>query len=207
MSLRSAQRPLGCRFTTVLSFLAWLSEGPCAGARGWCQGEPTVESAGVASLLRCCTWQAGDCCWVTCSEEEKSHMCSSPATSGADEPSEGKSVRIAATPAHVREAGWGACGFKDVSEERMACSALPLPLLCFSSKQKLLERLPGYQPWQERLYNCFLVPHPQVSEDSLAKKFLCSSQGSMGIPRAPGATAGEGPTGPSFRWLQLIGSA
>lgn len=59
--------PMGCRFVTVLSLFAWLSEGPCASAEGWSQGEsPEVQSAGVPWLLRCCTWQAGDCCWVTC---------------------------------------------------------------------------------------------------------------------------------------------
>lgn len=59
-------------------------------------------------------------------------MCSSPATRGVDEPSERNTVRIAAPPAHVREAGWGACGFKHMAEEWMVCcSAPPLPLLCF----------------------------------------------------------------------------
>lgn len=62
-------------------------------------------------------------------------MCSSPATRRVDELSEGNSERIAAPPAHVRKAGWGACGFKHVAEEwTTCCSALPLPLLCFPRK-------------------------------------------------------------------------
>lgn len=85
--------------------------------------------AGWALLLSDLLWEG--------EEEEKSHVCSTLAASGIDEPSGGNSVRIAAPPAHVREAGWGACGFKHVAEEWMVCcSALPLPLLCFSSKSK-----------------------------------------------------------------------
>lgn len=58
----------------------------------------------------------------------------------------GSSARFAAPQEHVGGAGWGACGFEHVAEERMACcSALSMPL-CFSSVQNPFERLPGCQP-------------------------------------------------------------
>lgn len=67
-------------------------------------------------------------------EEEKTHVCSSPATNGVNESSEGNSERVAAPPAHVRKVGWETCGFQHVAEEWTTCSALPLLLLCFSRK-------------------------------------------------------------------------
>lgn len=47
--------------------------------------------------------------------------------------------------------------------------------------------------------------HAQVSEDILVKEFLCSSQGSMRIPKAPWAISREDPTGPSFKVAAAYG--